>query len=196
MKIFYTNRIVRPGKGNTCHSRGFHCQCSQVFRLQTVQISLAAGAGEELRFDSERMQKIVDPLSGFIRIESCPQHRILRCHAHWTATGMAMIAITTSSSINVNALVVFINPTSTKLGKSLDPKATKETSFPKKNKFHLLVPANGMMEKGGMPTVKLALVHLVFLNFKSRALAKRETVLAWLCLAARLVHSWGSFFRS
>ena len=37
-----------------------------------------------------------------------------------------------------------------------------------------------------MPIVKLALVHLVLLNLTSRALAKRDTVLAWLVLAGEV----------
>ena len=58
-----------------------------------MQISFAAGAGKKLRFDRERVQKVIHTLGGFIRIKTGAQRGILRRHANWASPGVAMIAI-------------------------------------------------------------------------------------------------------
>ena len=58
-----------------------------------MEVGLAAGAGEKLRLDGERMQEVIHPLRRLIRVETLAQDRILRRHADRAATRMAVVAI-------------------------------------------------------------------------------------------------------
>ena len=53
-----------------------------------MQIGFAAGAGKKLRFDRQRVQKVIHALGSFIRIKTGAQRGILRRHANRAAPGM------------------------------------------------------------------------------------------------------------
>ena len=82
-----------PASGTMGKRRCFHGEGRQVFRLQRVDIGLAAGARHHLAFDGKAMEEVVDALGCSIRIETCPQLRILSGNANRAATGVAVVTI-------------------------------------------------------------------------------------------------------
>src|SRR5260221_3730609 len=76
-----------PGNGGRLDREG-----AQVLGLQAVHVGLAAGTGEHLRLECQRVQEVVDALSGLIDPEPLPQFGVLGGDADRAAPGVAVIA--------------------------------------------------------------------------------------------------------
>ena len=64
---------VRPGQRHAGHRRRLDRQRNEVFRLQIVDVALAAGAGDGLRFQRQHAEIIRQPRAARDRIEPLPQ---------------------------------------------------------------------------------------------------------------------------
>ena len=69
------------------HRGGFDGQRGEVFRLEIMQVRLAASAGQGLSFHCQHRQEIADPPRALLDLEPAFEHWILRRDANRAAPG-------------------------------------------------------------------------------------------------------------
>ncbi len=57
-----------------------------------MHVGLAAGAGEHLRLERQRVQEVVDALGGLVYLQALAQLGVLGGDAHRAAPGVAVVA--------------------------------------------------------------------------------------------------------
>ena len=77
MKVLNADGVVGASKRHPCHRRGFQRQSAQIFGFKTMQIGFATSPRKQLGLDGQRMQEIIHPLCGRIRVKTLAQLRIL-----------------------------------------------------------------------------------------------------------------------
>ena len=87
------HRVVGPGQRYASDGRRLHGQRREILGLQRVKRGLAAGPGEQLRLDGQRVQEVVDPLGRLIGVQTRAQFRVLRRHADRAAPRVAVVAV-------------------------------------------------------------------------------------------------------